>query len=152
MQSLQHAQRVVSNAGCSTSGTAPQSHLSRSARPQRHRNCLHGHRYCSCLELRGAQSVRRTAVDSSNHKSSRSPTTIPCVRADVSDPITTGPLGITNFVAETCLPTKTGKYRVRAYRHSVSTASRRPAMLLPVLPPSFSFYDLPADRWWQDCH
>lgn len=123
MRSLQHAQRVVSSAGCSTSGIAPQSHLSRSAQPQRHRDCVHVHRYCSCLELRGAHSVRRTTVDSSDHKSSRLSSAIPCVRADASDPITTEPLGITNFVAETCLPTRTGKYRVRAYRHSVSAAS-----------------------------
>ena len=123
MQSLQHAQRVVSSAGCSTSGTAPQSHFTWSARSQRHRDCLHILRHCSCLEPRGTHFVRRTAPDSSTHKSSRLPTAIPCVRANVSDPITTEPLGITKFVAETCLPTRTGKYRVRAYRHSVSTAT-----------------------------
>lgn len=123
MQSLQHAQRVVSSVGCSTSGTAPHPQLSCSARSQRHRDCLHIHRHCSYLELRGTLSVRRTAPHSSNRKLSRLPTAIPCVRADVNDPSSTEPLGITKFVAETCLPTKTGKYRVRGYRHSVSTAT-----------------------------
>ena len=134
MQSLQHAQRVVSSAGCSTSGFAPQSHLSRSARSQRHKDCLHIQRHCTCLELYESQSVRRSAPDSSNRKLSKLPTAISCVRADVRDPTIAEPLGVTKFVAETCLPTRTGKYRVRAYRHSVSTASGPPAMLLPLQP------------------
>ncbi|KAL0024065.1 hypothetical protein WJX79_002241 [Trebouxia sp. C0005] len=41
------------------------------------------------------------------------------VTADGNIPLPTESLVITKFVAETCLPTRTGKYRVRAYTHSI---------------------------------
>lgn len=152
MQSMQHAQRVSSSAGCSTSGTAPQPQISRSARSHLHRDCLSFHRHCPCLELRWSQSVCKTVWNLRTRNLSRLPTAIPCVRADANDPNATEPLSITKFVAETCLPTKTGKYRVRAYRHSVSTATLGLLALHAPLQLSRSFYGLAADRWWQDSH
>lgn len=151
MEALQHAQRVISSAGCSTSGPGPASQHSRSTRPQLHGDCLHIHRHSLGLELRRTQGMRK--VSSSSRKSHRLPTAVPCVRADVSDPIATEALGITKFVAETCLPTKTGKYRVRAYRHSVSTTTVGLLPLcMPLQPSAFPMACLPADRWWQDSH
>ncbi|KAL3159185.1 hypothetical protein ABBQ32_011168 [Trebouxia sp. C0010 RCD-2024] len=119
MQSLQHAQRITSSAGCSTSGTAPLPHCPQSARSQVHGDCLYSHRHCAGPELHRADSVCITNRSAGRRKLPRKPTAIPCVRADVNDPIATEPLSITKFVAETCLPTRTGKYRVRAYRHSI---------------------------------
>lgn len=123
MQSPQHAQRIRSSAGCSTSGAAPQPQIPRSSRSQLQGDCLLSHRHCPGLELHWANAVYTRSRDPSNRKLIRRPTAVPCVRADVNEPIATEPLSITKFVAETCLPTRTGKYRVRAYRHSVGEAT-----------------------------
>ena len=126
MQSVQQAQRVMSSAGCSTSGSSAQYQA-----PQTGQLLLRSDSLSSYHHTCGLQNhIRRKTWTFQSHKmpsrrqksNSQSPLhAVPLsVTADGNSPLSTESLVITKFVAETCLPTRTGKYRVRAYTHSVS--------------------------------
>ena len=123
MQSLQQAQRVLSSRGCSTSGTPPHVHA-----------CItssSSYTACSALlvlskagesshSVRRQRPGRRRTARVTPGRHIRYPAALSEVEADVDLPLVGDTLVSTTFVAETTLPTRTGKYRVRAYRHSVS--------------------------------
>jgi len=126
MQSVQQAQRVLSSAGCSTSGSSAQYHASQTGQL-----LLRSDSLSTCHHSCGLQNhIQRKTCTFQHHKmpsrrrksKRQSPLqAIPLsVTADGNIPLSTESLVITKFVAETCLPTRTGKYRVRAYTHSVS--------------------------------
>ena len=127
MQSLQHAQRIQSSAGCSTSNSFIQAHASRSCRAQQRSDTLTSSSpvcFPTQQSSRARCQIRHVKLSSRRRKSKRhsSSQVIPfTVTADVNTPLETESAIITNYVAETNLPTRTGKYRVRAYRHSVSS-------------------------------
>lgn len=126
MQSVQQAQRVLSSAGCSTSGSSAQYHTSQNGQLLLRSDSLTSCHYTCGLQnhiQRKAWTLQSCKVPSRRRKSKRqSPLhAVPLsVTADGNNPLSTESLVITKFVAETCLPTRTGKYRVRAYTHSVS--------------------------------
>lgn len=123
MQSLQHAQRVLSNRGCSTSSTSPQACASMTTR-------FTYSTFPSLVTIASAQDCvlnvcrqrpgRRRNSRSSARRQARLTAALSELEPDVDLPLVGNTLVSTTFVAETCLPTRTGKYRVRAYRHSVS--------------------------------
>lgn len=121
MHSLQDAQRILSGASCSTSNTASQSQCK--PRSQARTASLPVLKRYSGMQSHAENFLLSARpILCGNNSSRRSASTL-CVRADVSEPAI-APLSSTKYVAETCLPTRTGKYRVRAYRHSVGIAGQ----------------------------
>lgn len=125
MQSLQQAQRVLSSRGCSTSGTPPHVHAYIASSSS--------YTACSALlivskagepshSIRRQRPGRRRTARATPGRRIRLPAALSEVEADVDLPLVGDTLVSTTFVAETILPTRTGKYRVRAYRHSVSNS------------------------------
>ena len=127
MQSLQHAQRLLSSSGCSTSGSSAQPHASSCSSLQQRTDIVTVRSHSCRLHVQGHRSsstFRHVKLSLRRRKSKyRSPSHAIPVTADVNTPLQTESLIITKYVAETCLPTRTGKYRVRAYRHSVDITS-----------------------------
>ena len=129
MQTLQQVQRILSSRGCSTSGNPPHAN---SANSSRLACCAYPSTSCSIPAENHVDQVRRQRPGRRRWSlASRHPVLIAqsSIETDVDLPLVGDTLVSTRFVAETCLPTRTGKYRVRAYRHSVSslvwTVSRR---------------------------
>lgn len=124
MQSLQNAQRVLSSRDCSTSGTSPPLCVSMATR-------------FSCSSFTGSvltptapgnvqrlchqRPGRRRSARCHAKKQAVLTVALSNLESNVDLPLVGETLVSTIFVAETCLPTRTGKYRVRAYKHSVSS-------------------------------
>lgn len=124
MQASPLAQRVLSGASCSTSSTPSYDLAPRSCRLQARaepvhcadHSCSHhiGHKLSSRALQHTVLLIRKRKL-----KGRLSSQAAPSVTADVSSLNSAESRIVTKYVAETCLPTKTGKYRVRAYRHSI---------------------------------
>ena len=124
MHCLQHTSRILSGAGCSTSGNLAPSHASPSPRLLLRTDPSTTSSQCCCLQGHTSTCWFQHAKSSPQRRKAkrRSPihATPLAITADSSNSIPTESIITTVYVAETCLPTKSGKYRVRAYRHSVS--------------------------------
>lgn len=149
---MQSTQRILSSRDCSTSGSQPQPLVSRNSRLAFGLCAVHsGLTSCRDHADLAVQHIysRRRASRARRGRQSAACATLSQVNGNVDLPLVGKSLVSTTYVAETCLPTRTGKYRVRAYRHSVNLKhigyQQQSAKVLF----SSMLICLPVDRWRQ---